>query len=52
MYVYVSELEATIDRLRESGVTVLLEPENMPWGERIATVTDHDGNPVALCQQE
>jgi hypothetical protein len=24
----------------------------MPWGERIATVADREGNPVALCQQK
>jgi hypothetical protein len=23
----------------------------VPWGERIATVTDTEGNPIALCQQ-
>lgn len=51
MYVYVSALEETVGRLRASNVTVLLEPEDMPWGERIATVADPDGNPVALCQQ-
>lgn len=51
MYVYVSHLEAMVEQLRASGVLVLLEPEDMPWGERIATVSDPDGNPVALCQE-
>jgi hypothetical protein len=23
-------------------------PENMPWGERVAFVSDPEGNPVAL----
>jgi uncharacterized glyoxalase superfamily protein PhnB len=27
-----------------------MEPTDMLWGERIATVADPDGNPVALCQ--
>jgi lactoylglutathione lyase len=49
MYVYVSELERLVGRLRGLGVAVLREPEDMPWGERIATVADPDGNPVALC---
>ena len=51
MYVYVSDLEEVVEELRGAGVRVLREPEDMPWGERIAAVTDHDGNPVALCAE-
>jgi lactoylglutathione lyase len=50
MYVYVEDLAATLDRLTRSSVAVLREAEDMPWGERIATVADPEGNPVALCQ--
>jgi lactoylglutathione lyase len=50
MYVYVEDLAATLDRLAQSSVAVLREAEDMPWGERIATVADPEGNPVALCQ--
>jgi lactoylglutathione lyase len=49
MYVYVSDLDGTVRRLADAGVPVLREPEDMPWGERIATVADPEGNPVALC---
>ena len=51
MYVYVGDLDAVVARLRGEGVPVLLEPAVMPWGERIATVADPDGNPVALCAE-
>jgi lactoylglutathione lyase len=51
MYVYVDELDATVVRLADAGVPILREPEDMPWGERIATVADPEGNPVAICQQ-
>jgi len=51
MYLYVDDLDATVERLRGDGVTVLRQPEDMPWGERIATVSDADGNPVALCAE-
>jgi lactoylglutathione lyase len=51
MYVYVPDLDDAVRRLAEAGVTVLREPEEMPWGERIATVADPEGNPVALCQE-
>ncbi len=49
MYVYVDDLDAMVERLRGQGVQVLRESEDMPWGERIASVLDRDGNPVALC---
>ena len=50
MYIYIENLAATVEQLRSTGVIVLMEPADMPWGERIATVADPDGNPVALCQ--
>lgn len=50
MYIYVADLDGTVRQLAEADVPVLREPENMPWGERIATVADPEGNPVALCQ--
>lgn len=52
MYVYVDDLAAAFAQLVEAGATVLREPEDMPWDERIATVTDPAGNPVTLCQQK
>jgi lactoylglutathione lyase len=48
MFVYVDDVDTLVTSLRAEGVPVLREPEDMPWGERIATVTDPDGNPVAL----
>ena len=51
MYVYVEDLDATLARLSARGVSILRAPEDMTWGERIATVADPLGNPVALCQQ-
>ncbi|HEX3824420.1 MAG TPA: VOC family protein [Mycobacteriales bacterium] len=49
MYLYVDDLEAAIEVCRDNGVAVLREAEDMPWGERIASVLDPDGNPVTLC---
>jgi lactoylglutathione lyase len=48
MFVYVSDVDATVDELRAHGTAVLAEPKDMPWGERVAYVTDPEGNPVAL----
>lgn len=48
LFVYVDDVDATLDELRRAGVAALREPENMPWGERVAYAADPDGNPVAL----
>jgi lactoylglutathione lyase len=50
MYVYVDDLDGMLAQLAQAQVTVLREAEDMSWGERIATVADPEGNPVALCQ--
>lgn len=52
MYLYVDDLDDVVDRLADSGVLILRSPEEMPWGERIASVLDADGNPVALCAEK
>ena len=44
-------VDTLIEALRTEGVPVLSEPADMPWGERIATVADPDGNPVALANE-
>jgi len=48
MFVYVENVDAAVDRLRTNGSSILREPADMPWGERVAYVSDPDGNPVAL----
>jgi len=48
MYVYVDDVDRSAERLRAAGTTVLRKPADMPWGERVAYVSDPDGNPVAL----
>jgi lactoylglutathione lyase len=47
MFVYVEDVDRAVEQLRDQA-TVLREPADMPWGERVAYVTDPDGNPVAL----
>lgn len=47
MFVYVDGIDDFVPRL---DAPVLKQPTDMPWGERIAYVTDPDGNPVVLAQ--
>ncbi len=48
LFVYVSDVDATLTELREAGATVLREPADMPWGERLAFVRDPEDNVVTL----
>ena len=50
LFVYFEGLDGMLDSLRAAGVTVLREPGDMPWGERVAFVSDPNGNPVALAE--
>lgn len=52
MYLYVPDLDWIVRQLAGAGVPIMCQPEDMPWGERIATVADPDGNPVSLCQDK
>jgi lactoylglutathione lyase len=51
LFIYVDDVDHQVARLRREGSAVLREPADMPWGERVAYVTDPDGNPVALAAQ-
>ena len=48
LFVYVDDVDETINSMREAAVTILREPEDMSWGERVAYIADPDGNPVTL----
>ena len=48
LFVYVDDVDETVATMRHASVTILREPEDMPWGERVAFVADPDGNPVTL----
>ena len=44
LYVYVDDVDATYTRAIAAGASSVEEPENMPWGDRRATVADPFGN--------
>jgi lactoylglutathione lyase len=48
LWVYAGDCDAAVEKLRAAGVPVLQEPADQPWGERMATVTDPDGNRVIV----
>jgi lactoylglutathione lyase len=50
LWAYVEDCDRVVARLRQSGVTIVDEPADQPWGERMATVRDPDGNLVRVAQ--
>jgi lactoylglutathione lyase len=48
LWVYVDDVDATLERLRANGAVVVAQPEDQPWGERVAQTRDPDGNLVYL----
>ncbi|MGH3713283.1 MAG: VOC family protein [Micromonosporaceae bacterium] len=48
LWVYAEDCDAAIARMRTAGVTIVEEPTDQPWGERIARVHDPDGNLVIV----
>ena len=47
-WVYVDDVDDTFARLLAAGVTPETQPHDEPWGERIGSVRDPDGNLVHL----
>jgi lactoylglutathione lyase len=50
LWVYAEDCDAAVERLRAAGVTIVEEPADQPWGERVARVLDPDGNLVLIGQ--
>lgn len=51
LWLYTDDLDREIERLRASGVAVVAEPADTEWGERMATISDPDGNLVHIGQR-
>jgi lactoylglutathione lyase len=51
LWVYTDDCDAAVERFRRSGVRVVEEPVDQPWGERVARVLDPDGNEIIIGQR-
>lgn len=47
-WVYVDDVDATLEALVAGGAPIVAEPEDQPWGERVAQTRDPAGNLVYL----
>lgn len=50
LWVYVDDCDAAVDHLRRAGVRVTEDPQDQPWGERMARVLDPDGNELIVAR--
>jgi lactoylglutathione lyase len=50
LWVYTADCDAVVEAVRAGGGTVVEEAVDQPWGERVARVTDPDGNRVVVGQ--
>ena len=44
----VDDLDATYHRCIEEGATSVIEPVDRPWGDRLASVKDPEGNLIGF----
>lgn len=52
MFIYVSDLDATVATAISAGGSILRDPAEMPWGERLAYLRDPEGNLVTLAASQ
>jgi lactoylglutathione lyase len=45
---YAEDCDAAVAALRRAGVTIIDEPADQEWGERMARVADPDGNRIMI----
>jgi len=51
LWLYCDDVDVEVESLRQAGVKIAREPEDMEWGERMATALDPDGNEIVLGQR-
>jgi PhnB protein len=44
LYVYVADTDATSQSAAQAGAEIIEAPDDIPWGDRRATVADRWGN--------
>ncbi len=50
LYLFVDDIDAMMARARDSGASLLDDPNDRPWGDRVGYVSDPDGYVVAFAR--
>ncbi|WP_194420108.1 VOC family protein [Microbacterium abyssi] len=48
IWLYVDDVDSAYSRATDAGATSVADPDDMPWGERVAQVRDPDGTLLHL----
>jgi len=51
LWLYVDDCDMVIEELKADEVPILEEPADHPWGERLARVSDPDGNMILIASR-
>ena len=51
LWFYTDDCDALVERIRAAGGSIVEEPTDQPWGERVARALDPDGNEVIMGQR-
>ncbi|HEU5485564.1 MAG TPA: VOC family protein [Microlunatus sp.] len=51
LWLYADDCDEATNRLVGLGATLVTPPADMPWGERVADLTDPDGNRLHVAHQ-
>ena len=51
LWMYTDDCDGLVATVRTAGGTVVAGPNDEPWGERVAHLTDPDGNRVIIGQR-
>jgi uncharacterized glyoxalase superfamily protein PhnB len=51
LWIYAESCDAGFEALVAAGAEIVSPPTDMPWGERVADVTDPDGNLIHVGQK-
>jgi lactoylglutathione lyase len=43
------DVKGAVEKLRQAGVPILLEPTEKPWGQVVAYAADPDGHYIEIC---
>ncbi|MDH5445084.1 MAG: VOC family protein [Gammaproteobacteria bacterium] len=44
LYIYVDNVDEQFEQAKQAGITVLSQPEDMMWGDRVTQLQDDDGH--------
>jgi len=48
LWIYADDTDSAVERVAAAGASVIEQPADKPWGERVALVADPEGNRIRI----